>query len=236
VALPGPGEQHVTTPDFAFVRDSFAFPNEIRSRHPDDPDLYANYCFVLARGIRQFFLFARFEPEAPKLTRSGYVERVRQVAARAPWRGLAIDEPRIVIPGYASLREFSKTEEAAVKEGLGGRFWTLVHWTNWRVTFPVTRAHQAAVAAEIVDELRQGRLVQLLITNWPIPELNHTVVVYAVRPTRAGIDLTVWDPNDPAEPGVITFDRLERRFWATRVHDTRPGAIRVFRMDYAWWL
>ncbi|HET7378780.1 MAG TPA: hypothetical protein VFJ24_01945, partial [Gaiellales bacterium] len=132
-------------PGFTFATDTFAFPNEIRARHPDAADLYANYCFVLARGLRQFFLFARFDAAAPKLTREAYVERVRAVAAHAPWEPAAPPDDRVVIPGYASLREFSRAEEAAVKEGLGGRFWTLVHWTNWRVTFPVTRGHQAQV-------------------------------------------------------------------------------------------
>lgn len=236
LALPAPSDAPVAAPGFAFARDSFAFPNEIRARHPDEPDLYANYCFVLARALRQFSLFARFDPAAPKVDHAAYVELVHRVAARPPRRPLEADDAPVVIPGYASLRDFSRAEAAAVKKGLGGRFWTLVHWTNWRVTFPVTRAHQADVAGKIVDEIRHGRLVQLLITNWPTPELNHTVVAYAYRPTAGGVDLTVWDPNDPAEPGVITFDRAASRFWATRVYDTRPGLIRVFRMYYSWWL
>ena len=62
---------------FSFDKDTFAFPNMIRSRHPDDePGLYANYCFVLARAIRQFAQFVRFDPAAPKLDHAGYVERV----------------------------------------------------------------------------------------------------------------------------------------------------------------
>lgn len=232
-ALSAPAAEWLAAPGFDFGRDTFAFPNQIRARHPQADDLYANYCFVLARGLRQFFVFARFEPEAPKLGRGAYVERVRQVVARAPWREpLPLDE-RIVIPGYASLREFSRSEESAVKEGLGGRFWTWVHWTNWRVTWPVTRGHQQHVAQEIVDELGHGRLVQLLVTNWPKPELNHTVVVYEARRSARALELTVWDPNDPREPGRITFDHGERRFWATHVFDTEPGAIRVFRMYYS---
>src|SRR5256885_10520774 len=42
------------------------------------------------------------------------------------------EDERIVIPGYASLRKFSQAEEAAAKEGLGSRLWTLVHWSNRR--------------------------------------------------------------------------------------------------------
>lgn len=227
---PGAG---VDTRGFLFAQDTFTFRNEIRSRNPGVKDLYANYCFVLARGLRQFFLFARFDPQAPRASRDEYVERVRRIAARPPWREPLPAAARVVIPGYASLREFSRAEESAVKEGLGPRFWTLVHWTNWRVTFPVTRGHQEALAAEIVSELRQGRLVQLLVTNLPKVELNHTVVAYAYRPAGRGVELTVWDPNDPDQPGVISFEDGARRFRATRLHDTEPGTIRVYRMYYS---
>lgn len=239
-AAPGAGHlpvadgRHVAATDFAFARDTFTFRNEIRSRHPDAQDLYANYCFVLARGLRQFFSSARFDPSAPKLTSAAYAERVRAVASRPPWRVPLPPGERIVIPGYASLREFSRAEEDAVKTGLGGPFWTWVHWTNWRVAFPVTRGQQARVAREILQELEQGRLVQLLITNLPSWELNHTVVTYAYRRAGPNVDLTVWDPNNPDRPGVITFDATQRRFWATDVYDTTPGPIRVFRMYYSW--
>jgi hypothetical protein len=232
----GPPDGAAAVPGFSFAADTFAFPNEIRARHPDQDDLYANYCFVLARGLRQFFLFARFDPAAARLTREGYVERVRTVAAHPPWERAAAAGDRVVIPGYANLREFSRAEEAAVKEGLGGRFWTLVHWTNWRVTFPVTRGHQLAVAREIMDNLDAGRLVQLLVTNWPKPELNHTVVAFAYRRAPPGVDFVVWDPNDPAEPGIVTFDADARRFRASRLYDTDPGPIRAFRMYYSWLL
>lgn len=231
--LDGAAGDDVATPAFVFTADTFAFPNEIRARHPDVDDLYANYCFVLARGVRQFQQFARFDAARPKLDHAGYVALVRRVAARAPWEPALPSAERVLIPGYADLREFSRTEESAVKEGLGGRFWTMVHWTNWRVGFVVTRAHQENVAREIVEELRAGRLVQLLITNWPKPELNHTVVAFAAHDTGAGIDFSVSDPNDPSKPGVLTWRRATGRFWATHVYDTEPGDIRVFRMYFS---
>ena len=235
-AFDGSAGEGARSPDFAFASDTFAFPNLIRARHPGADDLYANYCFVLARGLRQFSQFARFDPGRPKLDRAGYRELVERVAARAPWQPALPPGERVVIPGYANLREFSQAEEAAVKEGLGSRFWTLWHWTNWRAGFVVTRAHQENVAREIVTELRAGRLVQLLVTNLPTIELNHTVVAFEARDTQRGIEFAVWDPNDPSAAGVILFDRVERRFWATRLHDTEPGPIRAFRMYYSWLL
>jgi len=226
-------DQRLVAPAFSFTADTFAFPNMIRSRHPDEPGLYANYCFVLARGLRQFVQFARFDPALPKLDQAGYVERVKQVAALTPWQPAWPPDDRIVIPGYANLREFSREEEAAVKEGLGSRFLTLVHWTNWRVVFPVTGDQQEAVAHEILDELRAGRLVQLLVTNWPKPELNHTVIAFESHASGRGVEFVVWDPNNPAEPGIMTFDQSARSFWATRLYDTEPGPIRAFRMYYS---
>jgi hypothetical protein len=223
----------VAAPGFVFARDSFAFPNDIRARNPDKPDLYANYCFVLARGLRQFHESVRFAPVLPRLDHAGYVERVRRAAARPPWRPPLPPDDRVVIPGYASLREFSAAQEAAVKEGLGGRFWTWIHWTNWRVVLPVTGGHQESVAGEIMEELRGGRLVQLLVTNLPRIELNHTLVAYAFRDSPTAVEFSVWDPNDPTEPGLVVFDRQSRGFVAARVHDTEPGPIRVFRMYYS---
>lgn len=221
-------------PAFSFETDTFAFPNDIRWRNPGKPDLYANYCFVLARAVRQFHVSANFDPAAPKLSPAEYAERVRAVASRPAWAEAAPASERVVIPGYANLRDFSDAEERAVKAGLGGRFWTLVHWTNWRTTFPVSGGHQENVAREVIDELSAGRLVQLLVTNWPKPELNHTVVAFAAYDVSEGVEIAVWDPNDPSAPGIMTFDVAAQRFFATRLYDTEPGPIRAFRMYYSW--
>ena len=226
-----------TVPAFAFEADTFAFPNQIRARNPGVPGLYANYCFVIARAVRQFHQFARFDPAAPRLDGPAYERLVRTVVSRAPWRPPLPPEDRVVIPGYPNLRALSAAEERAVKEGLGGPLWTWLHWTNWRVTFEaLPPGHQGEVLHQVRDELAAGRLVQLLVTNWPKPELNHTVIAYGYRRHATGMDLAVWDPNDPHAPGTVTFDGTVQRFWATRVYDTEPGTIRVFRMYYSWFL
>ncbi len=216
-----------------FGVDTFAFPNESRSKNQGKPDLYANYCFVMARAVAQFQRFARFEPDAARLPSRAYAERVREVVARAPWQPpLPLDE-RVEIPGYASLFELSAGQESAVKDGLVGRLWTLLHWTNWRVVFPMPAWEQERVARETVAELRARRPVQLLVTNFPTPELNHSVVAYAYRVAQDGdVEFVVYDPNDPHAPGEITWERSARRFVASRLFDTEVGAIRAFRMYY----
>ena len=151
-----------------------------------------------------------------------------------PGRSRGPAEERIVIPGYASLHEFSRAQEAAVKEGLVGRFWTLVHWTNWRVVFPVPAlAAGAGRARDARPSSAEGRPVQLLVTNFPTWELNHTVLAYAIGSTRPVTSSSlVYDPNDPAEPGRVTFDRPSAASRRAGFYDTEPGPIRAFRMYY----
>jgi hypothetical protein len=220
-------------PLIRFGVDTFAFPNESRTKNRGKPDLYANYCFVMARAVTQFHRFARFEPAAPKLSSAAYEKRVARVVSHAPWEEPAPPDDRVVIPGYPSLYDLSRHEEDAVKAGLGSPFWTWVHWTNWRVVFPMPGAQQERVARETMAELQAGRVVQWLVTNFPTWELNHTVLAYEYRIGDNGAVLfAVYDPNDPNSPGLVVFDRAERRFVADRLFDTNRGTIRAFRMYY----
>jgi hypothetical protein len=220
-------------PLIRFGVDTFAFPNESRSKNQGKPDLYANYCFVMVRAVTQFRRFARFDPAGPRLTGAAYSELVKAVTSHAPWDDPLPADQRVVIPGYASLFELSREQEQAVKAGLPDRFWTLVNWTNWRVVFPVPGWEQEQVASETMTELQAGHVVQFLVTNFPSRwELNHTVLAYHYRLGDGSVQFDVYDPNDPYVPGLIVFDRLERTFVAARLFDTTPGAIRAFRMYY----
>jgi hypothetical protein len=221
-------------PALRFGVDTLAFANENRTIYRGKPDLYPNWCFVMARTVTQFHRFARFEASAPRLTAQEYTERVRAITARPPWRPPLPAGERIVIPGYGGLHEFSRDQERAVKAGLDGRLWSWLHWTNWRVVYPMPRAHQEGVARETLAELQSGRPVQWLITNLPVIDLNHTVIVYAYRTDDARlIDFLVYDPNDPGVPGTIRFDRHAWRFTSTRVYNTSVGPIRAFRMYFS---
>ncbi len=220
-------------PAIRFSVDTFAFPNESRTKNRGKPDLYANYCFVMARGVTQFHRFARFDPAGPRLSAVQYETLVSRVVSHAPWDDPLPPAERVLIPGYASLYDLSRDQERAVKAGLGSPVWTWLHWTNWRVVFPMPAAQQERVARETLAELLAGRPVQFLVTNLPAWELNHTVVVYDYRIGDNGaVEFVVYDPNDPHSPGLIAYDRVERHFVATRLFDTSQGTIRAFRMYY----
>jgi hypothetical protein len=138
---------------------------------------------------------------------------------------------RVVLPGFESLHELTREAEAAVKAGLPRRLWTLLHWTNWRMIVPRPRAQQERVAAEIVAELQAGRPVQLLITDFPRIRLNHSVLVFDFRASDPdAVDFSVYDPNDPTVPGVIRFDRLDRRYRPAPLCGVNVPHFRAFRM------
>src|SRR5688500_12225463 len=149
-----------------FAVDTFAFPNESRSKNRGKPDLYANYCFVMVRAVTQFHRFARFDPAGPRLSSEQYADRVARVVSLAPWKDPLPADDRIVIPGYASLHTLSRAEEKAVKAGLGSAFWTWVHWTNWRVVFPMP-------GSELGQRFPRDSLLQFLVTNFPRREVRH---------------------------------------------------------------
>jgi hypothetical protein len=101
------------------------------------------------------------------------------------------------------------------------------------VALPVPGSHQEAVAGEVLEEIRAGWPAQLLVTNLPQWELNHTVVAFDARAGLGDrLEFLVYDPNDPDVPGVLAYDLGRRRFFAQRLHDTEPGTIRAFRMSH----
>src|SRR5215471_3943986 len=114
-SLEGHAARPVAGASIRFGVDTFAFANEIRSRNPDKPDLYANYCFVMARAVTQFHRFARFDPAQPRVEPAAYAQLVSEVVARGPWEDSLPADQRVVIPGYVSLHELSAAQEEAVK-------------------------------------------------------------------------------------------------------------------------
>jgi hypothetical protein len=226
--MPSPG------PVLGFGVETFAFRNDSRIHHRGKPDIYCNRCFLMARAVGQFQRFARFEPEAPRLHPEAYAARVWRVIRRGAWRAPLPAAHRVVIPGYPSLHAFSGAEEAAVKAGLRGRFWTLVHPTNWRMTFPSLPGQQERVARETVAELRAGRPVQLFVTDFPRIEVNHSVLVFDYRTSEPDtVDFVVYDPNDPSAPGVVRFDRRDERFHPAPLCGVTVPRLRAFRQYYS---
>ncbi len=200
---PGPGSpmraRSVAAPGFDFARDSFAFPNLIRARHPAGKDLYANYCFVLARGLRQFAQFARFDPAGaspePRRVRGAGPAGRRAPALEASPAG----QERVVIPGYAGP---PGVLAGRGERGQGGTQRSLL---DLRALDQLARGASRCRAASRSRCPRRsstssarvgwsscssptGQSGSSITRSWPM----------LIAWSGPAVELTVWDPNNPA--------------------------------------
>jgi hypothetical protein len=88
-----------------------------KKREPK-PD-YAHRCFVLVRAARQFLYHARFDADQKIAGNDIYRQLTGEVVLRNPRIPCEL-EKQIVIPGFASLREFSAAREELLKAECGG--------------------------------------------------------------------------------------------------------------------
>jgi hypothetical protein len=220
---------------FRFERDTFAFPNLVRAQRPGRNDGFANYCLVMARAVSQFHRFARFAPDQQVASPADYDRLVRRVLAWPPWAAPAAEAERVVIPGFAGLREFSAAHEELLKGAFGSNVLSMVHWRTWRVGVDFSPVHQERLARDLVVEIQEGRPAPLMITNFPHEDiLNHAVLVYGRRPgplsDGGGIEFLAYDPNDPGSPFALYFDAASQAFWVGPLTYSPPGRVRAFRL------
>ncbi len=216
---------------FVLERDAFAFPNLVRAESPDRPVGFANYCIVMVRGASQFFRFARFDPDGPRLADAEYTRLTAEVMRVPAWHAPWPPERRIVIPGYPGLHALSRARESAVKAAFDSNVLSMMHWRTWRVALPLSAGHQARLAGELTVELGAARPAPVMLSSFPVEDyLNHAVLVYDYRPSAEGVEFLAYDPNDPVNPLGLHFDPASRGFWVEPLPYSPPGRVRAFRI------
>ena len=233
---------------FDFGRDTFAFPNELLWEYHFDaatgqsravrrrpPPPYALRCFVLVRAARQFFYHARVDPAAEAADDVAYRRLIRAVLVRPPRRPSPPGE-RVVIPGYAGLRDFSGAHEPLVKAACGGAWRSYVQHSHWRIVVPVSRGHQHRTAGDLLDaiEAHDAPLVHLL--RFPSLAINHGMVVFEGARTSGGAEFLAYDPNEPGHPARLVYDRARRAFSLPPNRYWRGGELNVFEIFRRWYL
>ncbi len=235
-------------PRFVFERDSFAFANELvwayqvepatgkmafRRRRPQPA--YTHRCFVLARAARQFLFHARFEGGQPLAPEATYRRLVRAVVGRDPRRPGA-PEAQVVIPGYASLRQFSQAQETLLKQECGAAWESYVLRSHWRMVFPISRRHQERTAAGLRARLASEGSAVVHLVRFPQLSINHGMVLFAVAAAEAGLTFQAYDPNDPSGPTQLAFDRATRTFRLPPTAYWAGGPLDVIEIFRGWWL
>jgi hypothetical protein len=206
---------------FDVRRDTLAFANETVfqygvdergklhiSRRNQSPR-YAHRCFVMSRGVMQFWQFARFDPEKARVSRVEYGRLVRRISKIPVWSNGP--KERIVIPGFHDLREFSKAMPCILQENLGAWFPSYVRVGNYRMAIGHPRTGQAAAARWLDDSVSAGKPRALYLSRFP--HMNHCVVAFRTeRKPNGDPRFWVYDPNYPGKAAWLDYRSATRSF------------------------
>lgn len=230
---------------FDFSRDTFAFANELvwsysfdakgrwtaHAREPK-PD-YSLHCFVLARSAEQFFKFARFDPQQPVAENAAYRKLIRKIVSINPRKHLRESE-RIVVPGYADLREFSAAHEKLLKEECGSAVQSYIQRGNWRMVLPFSRREQEKMAKQLLTSVHRDGTAVVHVLRFPSLSINHALLLFAAQETNEEIEFSAYDPNDPAQPVALAFQRNDRTFILPVTHYYPGGRVDVYQVYHRW--
>lgn len=237
--------QFVGTRPFDFQKDTFAYANEltwvyhydangkwVHQRREPKPD-YHQHCFVVARCARQFFQNARFDPTQPIATETTYRQLIRRVVSVDPSHPLD-DSKRIVIPGFADLRQFSAAQEKLLKDECGGEWQSYFQRGHWRMIFPISRRSQERTAERLLADLKDNRPPVVHIERFPQLTINHAILIFGAKESEKNIVFSVYDPNKPDSPKTMIFDRATRTFNFPGNDYWPGGRVDVYEIYRTW--
>jgi len=235
----------VRAESFEFSKDTFAYANELVWEYAYDANghwttgrrepkpTYALHCYVVARSAQQFFESARFDLQQPRADETTYRRLIHRVVSTNPRKPLSPGD-RIIIPGYADLRSFSKENEALLKAECGGSWQSYVQLGNWRLIFPFTRHQQLEVAKRVMARLQENHPVLAHVVRFPQLTINHTVLIFAAQELTNSIQFTAYDPNQTAEPLILTFDYGSNTFVQPPCAYFPGGPVNVYEICHRW--
>jgi len=234
-----------TVRPFDFQKDTFAFANQLRwvyeydaqgkwSTHTRYPRAtYSQHCFVVARSARQFYENAEFDPSRPVVNDSTYRKLINRVVSSNPRHPLSVKQ-KVVIPGYASLHDFSANHETLLKQECGGAWQSYFQRGHWRIMMPFTRSHQQRMAEDLLLHATAGDPVVVHIVRFPQLTINHAVLFFGADNDENQIIFKIYDPNQPADPRMITYDKLKRTFFFAPNDYFPGGRVDAYEIYNKW--
>lgn len=231
---------------FVFGRDTFAYRNDLvweyifddatgttSHRTKEIKPEYTHHCFVVARSARQFFQFARFDPSLPPVDDVLYRKLINRVVARDPSRDDAAT-PRIVIPGFTNLFDFSIAKKKLLQEECGGAWRSYLQRGHWRIMLPFSRRGQEREARILMEQIRNHRPPVVHLVKFPQLTINHAVLLFDVQETETSIEFATYDPYEAEHPVKLTFDRRKRTFNFGRNPYFIGGEVNVYEIYRDW--
>ena len=229
---------------FDFNRDTFSFQNDtlwaysvdaegrLHMHAREKPPEYSRRCFVLVRSTLQFRKFASFDPHLPKLDDAGYRRLARTISRIPVW--LPQTGQKIVVPGYADLRSFSKAHPKLLQDNLGAWWPNYFRFGNWRMAYPFPRIWQKNLADELKRKMDAGKIQAVFLTRFR--PINHCLIVYDCKPRAGGgFVFLSYDPNDALRPRPLEFDAQTSSFLLGRTLYFNGGRVNATKAYILPW-
>ena len=175
----------------------------------------------------------RFDPTQPPSDEKNYRELIRRVISLSS-RGEIPETKKVIIPGYPNLRDFSLAQEHLLQAECGGAWRSYFQRGHWRMIFPFSRDHQERIASQLTKAVLEDRAPVIHLVCFPSLAINHAVLVFDTLETDTKITFSVYDPNDPEQPALLTYDRKNRTFSYERNNYFRGGPLNVYEIYHAW--
>jgi hypothetical protein len=99
---------------------------------------------------------------------------------------------------------------------------------------PVTRGQQQRMARQLVRAHQENPAPIVHIFRFPQLTINHGLVLYGLVETDAGVQFQAYDPNIPAHPVELTYQRTDRTFYFARTHYWAGGKLNVIEVYRGW--
>ncbi|MGH8024217.1 MAG: hypothetical protein ACRED1_11580 [Limisphaerales bacterium] len=231
---------------FEFERDTFAYPHELVWKYDfdratgamsvsrtDSPPTYYHRCFVMARAIRQFFYHARFDPDSPPADADTCRKLIREIVRRDVRRRCP-ESQRISVPGFHSLRAFSRAYEPLLKAVCGAPWESYFLRSHWRMIFPVPTWYRQMMAEKLKASLPRRGLTLVHLFRFPHITINHGIVLFAFTESDAAVEFDAYDPNIPDQPVKLIYEKQQRRFTFGPNRYWGGGPLKVMEI-YADW-
>jgi hypothetical protein len=227
---------------FDYKRDTLSFANwtvftyengRIVSHKNQYGHHYSRRCFVMTRAVEQFYKFARFEPNAPRVDDRELTKRVRNITRRPPWHDPLPSEKRIVIPGYSNLRQLSQDKTSLLQRNIGLGWVVYLRPGNVRMFYLHDKNYQAKTHELLERALASHEFFIAYLSDFPIMHINHSVLVYKHEQPRTadGNDSYIaYDPNHPDGPRHLKWIEAKREFSFEKDREFPGGFTRVFQV------
>lgn len=198
---------------FDFATDTLA----VRAAEPAAMETQEALASPALRGhmdagvARQFFLHARFEPSQPPPTSARRLALVREVLGRKADAASAEDR-RVVIPGYASLNEFSQLQGHLLR----AESWLACPCQGRTPVgvkaFGGSEAQKLTAANELASALAANRPVLVRLYRHRVLKYDRSLLLFRAQEQDGEVRFEAYDPVASKQPVQLSFNRASRAF------------------------